>query len=61
MPFKNLPESERPHVTVVPSANLEAIEPDFNERHEASNQPSVVLRLKTTIQDAPSNRIILDV
>ena len=60
MLFKNSTEPEEPLASVVPSADLEAIEPDLNKRHEARNQPSPVLRLKTTPQDATSNRITLD-
>ena len=61
--FKNEHHFEEPQASVVPVANLEAIEPALNERHKARcsrNQPSPVLRSKTTSQDATSNRITLD-
>ena len=46
--FKNNHHSEIPQSSVALVANLEAIEPDLNERHEARstrNQPSPLLRL----------------
>ena len=60
MLFKISTEPETPHSSVVRSADFEAIEPDLNDRHEARNQPSPVLRLKTKPQDATSDRITLD-
>ena len=60
MLFKNSTEPDEPHSSVVRSGDLEAIEPELIERHEAHNQPSPVLRPKSTPQDATSNRITLD-
>ena len=59
---KNINKPDEPHVSMVPSADLEAIEHDLNTRHEthsSRHRPSPVLRPKTT-QDATSNRITLD-
>ena len=58
--FKNISKPEEPHVSEIPSADLEAIKPDLDERNKARNQPSPVLSPKTTSKDATSNRITLD-
>ena len=61
--LKNEHHPDEPQASIVPVANFQAIEPDLYERHEARssrNQPSPVLRSKTTSQDATSNRITLD-
>ena len=58
--FKNITKPKGPHVSVVPSSDLEAIEPYLDKRHEARNRPSPVLRPKATPQDATSNLITLD-
>ena len=61
MLLNNSTEPEEPHSSVVRSGDLEAIEPELNEHHEARNQPTnPVLRPKSTPQDATSNRITLD-
>ena len=63
MLFKNSTELEEPHASVIPSADLDAIEPDLDERHQARNsrnEPSPVSSPKTTPQDATSNRKTLD-
>ena len=64
MLFKNSTEPEEPHASVIPSADLDGIEPDLDERHKARNsrnEPSPVSRPKTILQDATSNRITTDV
>ena len=63
MLFKKLTEPEGPHVSVVTAADLEAIEPDLNERHEACssrNKPSPVLRQMTSTQNTTPDRITLN-
>ena len=58
--MNNILKSLKP---LVPVANLETIEFDLNECHEARsirNQPSPVIRSQTTPQDATLNRITLD-
>ena len=61
--FKNEHHSEKLKASIVPHANLEAVEPGLDERHDARitrNQPSPVLRSNITSQDLMSNRITLD-
>ena len=50
--FTNLFELKKPHASLVLSADIETIEPDLDERHEARNsrnEASFISRLKSTL------------